>query len=409
MQRQGSITLTCLGCLGFLAALVVVGWLRPGGGGGGRVPAPDPQAEFSLDCSLESKKCRLEVSRKLARVQILEKHRRAIYVLSQGSHRTEPQPMTPGWLVQDSDRSFIVVSNERLQNLAQSGLGQPLRDIWDERGESQHRRLMESLLPPSNRLSGPLSQGGSLSTMQGPRWLEQRTLQLTYARRVMGSGVIAIPVGWTYFQQAYAPDLGLVLNSQKSERGAESAPDEALFANIPLSNFQREQFEPAHFEPPTGYRESWTDQELREATPHTSFSTSPPRDYRLIGTSEVSRVKWNDRRVTLIRENYLQKNSQPQHWKFEIFVYHLESPRQIDDFVKFLDLGFREFKSWDSKARAADATASLKNGLLLKKKKILVRLDMEYYVQGKPIAHPPVPKLRQELETLAREISQGLP
>ena len=223
-----------------------------------------------------------------------------------------------------------------------------------------------------------------------------------------GSGVIALPVGWKYCQVAYAPEPGLVLNREESDRDAQSVADEALFVNSGLTDYKREQFGADHFRPPAGYRERYSDEELLRDTPRTPFSGRPPRDYGQIGSTGYSQ----EQGVTLIREEYLQKGERQQRrWMIEIFVYLLDKPDQVEPFVEKLRLTWLGFQGWDVRPLAPEATATLKSGFLLRKKNRLIRLDLKYFKRGDRGQHEAKddPEARQELQTLARELSQGLP
>lgn len=406
MKRHGSITLTCLGCLGLVFLLLVVGLFRGCSRGG--VPPLDSSLEFSV----KRGDWRLEVSRPQQMARLVGKGRSAIYSLRREPKARSGVPDSPGWLLQDVERRFVVVDAQRLQRLGQGqeGLGGRLLEVWRQLGEEENRRLLDELVPGPDRLGGSF-QGSSLSVLKGPPWQGQETLQLTYARRVMGSGVIALPVGWKYHQRAYAPKPGLVLNSQDSDRPADSVADEALFVMIGLSDFKVEHFGPGHFRPPTTYRERYSDEELRRDTPHTPFAGKGPRDYGQIGVTSFSQERWNDRTVPLIREEYLQKNSNSRHWMFEIFVYFLDQPQQVGPFVDSLQLGWLGFQGWDERPLAPEATATLKSGFLLRKKNRLIRLDLKYFKRGDPGQHrgEKDPEAARELRTLAQELSERLP
>lgn len=292
----------------------------------------------------------------------------------------------------------------------QEGLGSRLLEAWRELGEGEDRQFLDDLVPARSRLGGSF-QGSSLSTLKGPLWQGQETLQLTYARRVMGSGVIALPVGWKYSQLAYAPGPGLVLNRQSSDRPSDSAPDESLYVNTDRTDFKLERFAADHFRPPAGYRERYSDAELTRDTPRTPFYQRVPRDYGQIGTTGYTQERWKDRKITLIREQYLQKNSGPRQWMFEIFVYLLDKPQQVAPFAESLGMGWLGFKGWDSRPLAPEATATLKSGFLLRKKNRLIRLDLKYFKRGDRGQRNAGddPEARQELQTLARELSERLP
>ncbi len=409
MKRHGSITLTCLGCLGLLFLLMLLVLFKGCSSGGF---AGVPPVDASLEFSVKRGDLRLEVSRPLAMARLVEKGRSAIYSLRQDPKVRSGIPASPGWLLDDQARTFVVVDAQRVQRLGQGqqGLGGRLIEIWRDLGEDENRRALEEMLPSPNRLGGSF-QGSSLSTLKGPAWQGQETLQLTYARRVMGSGVIALPVGWKYYQRAYAVKPGLVLNSQESDRPASSVADEALFANILLTDFKVEHFGPGHFRPPAGYRERFSDQELRQNTPHTPFAGKGPRDYGQIGVTGFSQERWNDRKIPLIREEYLQKNEKPVRWKFEIFVYLLEKPEEVVPFAESLRMGWLGFKQWDARPLAPEATATLKSGFLLRKKNCLIRLDLTYFKRGDHGQHNALngSEATQELQTLARELSDRLP
>ena len=410
MKRHGSITLTCLGCLGIFCLLVMVLVFRGCVAGVAAVPPVDARLEFSVTRG----EVRLEVSRPLGMVRLIRKDRSAIYSLHHDPKPRSGIPVSPGWLIQDSARTYVVVDGQRVQRLgqgqSQAGLGGRLLEVWRDLGEDQNRQVLEEVVPPLDHLGGSF-QGASLSTLKGPLWQGQETLQLTYARRVMGSGVIALPVGWKYYQRAYAPGPGLVLNSQNSDRPADSVADEALFVNIGLTDFKVEHFGSGHFRPPSGYRERYSDQELRKDTPHTPLAGKGPRDYGQIGVTGFSQERWNDRKVKLIREEYLQKNGNARHWMFEIFVYFLDKPKEVIPFADSLQLGWLGFHGWDALALAPDGTATLKSGFLLRKKNRLIRLDLKYFKRGDPGQHSAENDAegRQELQTLARELSDRLP
>ena len=403
LAKRGSITLTCLGCLGIVFALIVLSLLKgcvSGLTGSARIPAVDEKLEFSV----QNNDHVLEVSRPLQMARLVTKGRSAIYSLVR---QPGGYPASPGWLIRDQERSYVRVDARRTQGLGgnQEGLGGRLRDIWMEWGEDDFRQKLDQVLPPLSQLGGSF-QGSSLSLLKGPAWEGQETLQLTYARRVMGSGVIALPVGWKYHQVAYAPASGLVLNRQDSDREADSVPDEALFVNAGLSHFKLEHFRPDHFQPPAGYQERYSDREIEKDTPRTPFYKKPPRDYGQIGVTGYSR----EGSVTCIREEYLQKNSNPRYWKFEIFLYLLDHPKDVDPFLGSLNLGWLGFKGWDPQPLAPERTAVLKSGFLLSKKNRLVRLDLKYFERGGHGEHSAekAPEARQEIQTLARELSEGL-
>ncbi|MBX3172604.1 MAG: hypothetical protein KF760_34695 [Candidatus Eremiobacteraeota bacterium] len=371
-----------------------------------------PPLDESLEFSVRRGNVRLEVSRPQGMVRLVGKERSAIYSLREEPNPRAGLPMSSGWLVQAKARTFVRVDARRLQGLggAQEGLRSRLLEAWRELGEEEDRQFLYEVLPSRNRLGGSF-QGSSLSALKGPAWQGQETWQLTYASRVMGSGVIALPVGWKYYQRAYAPGPGLVLNSQNSERPAGSAPDEALFGNIELTDFKLEHFAADHFRPPVGYRERYSDAELQQDTPRTPFYRHVPRDYGQIGTTGYTQERWNERRITLIREEYLQKNSRLRQWMFEIFVYLLDKPEEVVPFAEFLRMDWLGFKSWDARPLAPEATATLKSGFLLRKKNRLIRLDLKYFKRGAPGQHSAEqePEARQELQTLARELSERLP
>lgn len=407
MNRRGSITLTCLGCLGILLALVVFQLLR-GCGGASVVPAPDGSMEFSV----RRGDLRLEVSRPRGMAKIVGKERSAIYSLREDPKPRAGLPMSSGWLVQDRARTFVRVDAQRLQGLggAQEGLGSRLLDAWQELGEGEDRQFLDQVIPSPGRLGGSF-QGSSLSVLKGPAWQGQETVQLTYARRVMGSGVIAVPVGWKYYQRAYAPGPGLVLNSQESDRPADSVPDEALFVNVVVTDFKLEHFGADHFRPPAGYRERFSDAELRKDTPRTPFYQRVPRHYGQIGTTGYTKERWNDRKITLIREQYLQKNDGPRRWMFEIYVYLLDKPEEVAPFADSLRMDWLGFKGWDARPLAAEATATLKSGFLLRKKNRLIRLDLKYFKSGDRGQRDAGndAEAAAEMQRLARELSERLP
>lgn len=409
MNRRGFITLTCLGCLGILFALLVFGLMR---GCAGVSSAVVPPLDGSMEFSVRRGDLRLEVSRPLGMARIVGKKRSAIYSLREDPNPRAGLPLSSGWLMQDGARTFVRVDAQRLQGLggAQEGLGSRLLEAWRELGESEDRQFLEQAIPPPGRLGGPF-QGSSFAVLKGPLWQAQETVQLTYSRRVMGSGVIAVPVGWKYYQRACAPKPGLVLNSQETERPADSVADEALFANIGLTDFKLEHFGAEHFRPPAGYRERYSDAELQKDTPRTPFYQRVPRDYQQIGTTGYTQESWNGRKITLIREQYLQKNDGPRRWMFEIFVYLLDKPQEVAPFADSLQMSWLGMKGWDAQALAPEATATLKSGFLLRKKNSLIRLDLKYFKSGERGQRNAEkdPEAAQELQRLARELSERLP
>jgi hypothetical protein len=405
MKRRGSITLTCLGCLGLLVALAVLGLLKGCSSVSGQVPLPDPQMEFSV----RGGDYRLEVSRPRGMARLQNGGRSAIYSLQVDVKAHPGVPPGPGWLLDDKSRTFVRVDAQRLQKVGggQEGLGSRLLEVWKEWGEEDNRRFLSQVLPPHSQLGGQLFQGESVTVLRGGAWQEQPTSQLTFARRVKGSGVIALPVGWKYYLVAYAPGPGLVLNAEESDRKPGSVPDEALFVNTRLTDFKVEHFAADRFRPPTDYRERYSDQELSKDTPRTPFYQKPPRDYGQIGTTSYS----TEQGVTLIREEFLQKGSAQRRWMFEIFVYLLDRPDQVEPLVEKLRLGWLGFQGWDARPLAPEATAVLKSGFLLRKKNRLIRLDLKYFKRGDRGQHDAKddPEARSEMQTLARELSQGLP
>lgn len=105
MTRRGSIALTCLGCLGVLFALVLLGLLRGCVSGGAAVPPVDGAMEFSV----RRGDVRLEVSRPQEMARIVGKDRSAIYSLREDSKPRGGLPVSPGWLIQDKARTFVRV------------------------------------------------------------------------------------------------------------------------------------------------------------------------------------------------------------------------------------------------------------------------------------------------------------